>query len=51
MAHGDRLGLAELPHIYQRNLRAEKSIKKNFVFVYGFGALLKEEVCLDGPDL
>jgi len=29
--------LAELPHVYLRNLQKEKSIMGNFLSVYGFG--------------
>jgi len=43
------LDFPELPHIYIRNLRTEKSMNKNFVSVYGFYSHQKEAVCLDAP--
>jgi len=42
--------IPELPHVYIRNLRTEKSMNKNFVSVYGFYSHQKEAVCLDAPD-
>jgi len=44
------LEFPELPHIYIRNLRTEKSMNKNFWSVYGFYSHQKEVVCLDAPD-